>query len=88
MRLSRSANIHQPIPASDDDVVDLTVWARGLVAGATLQASIDFRNQEMYTAPLQSTSQTFVLSTDWQPYTMQATAPNGPDAVFHTRVTL
>ena len=88
VRLAHGADIHQPIPASDGDVVDLTVLARGLVDGATLQATIDFRNQEMYTAPLQSTSETFVLSTDWQSFAMQATAPSGLDPVFHTRVTL
>ena len=51
--------------------------------------TIDFRDQQMFTAPLQSTTQRKTLTTQWQPYTIVATAPAaGPRPVFHTRLTL
>ena len=47
---------------------------------------MDFRDQEMWTAPLASTTETVTLTTDWTEHTVTATAPDG--AVFHTRLTL
>jgi len=88
VQLAEGASIHQPIPASDGDLVELTVWARADVAGSELEVTIDFRNQEMYSTPLQANSETFVLTTDWQAYMLSANAPSGSVPVFHTRVTL
>jgi len=52
--------------------------------------TIDFRDQEMWTTPLDSFSETKGLgtSTKWQEFTMSATAPTGTARpVFHTRLT-
>jgi hypothetical protein len=49
---------------------------------------MDFRDQEMWTTPLRTATETKILTTDWQEYSMSATAPTGAsNPVFHTRVT-
>ena len=50
--------------------------------------TIDFRNQQMYTAPLQSTTTTLTLVTTWQPYVVSEVAPVGSPPVFYTRLTI
>lgn len=87
-QLTNSDSVHQPNPAEPGDQVSVTWWARGLSAGDRMDVTIDFRNQEMYTSPLQSTTTTFVLSTGWQQFSMGASAPSsGPNPVYHTRLT-
>ncbi|MHC4911516.1 MAG: GDSL-type esterase/lipase family protein [Planctomycetota bacterium] len=89
LRLNGGKNVHQPVPASDGDEFTVTLWAKGASAGDTLSVTMDFRDQEMWTAPLQTATETKTLKTDWQQYTMTATAPAGvPKPVYHTRLTL
>ncbi|MAF26676.1 MAG: hypothetical protein CME07_02290, partial [Gemmatimonadetes bacterium] len=76
LRLSGGGSSHQPIPASGGDTFDLTVWMRGGTAGDEANITMDFRDQEMWTSPLQTATEAFSLTTDWQEYTMTATAPS------------
>ena len=88
LRLENGAESHQPIPASDGDTFMLTVWMRGVENNDTAEITMDFRDQEMWTPVLQTATETKTLSTEWQQYSMTATAPSGtPNPVFHTRVT-
>ena len=87
--LSDGAEIHQPNPASDGDTVSATVWLRAANDGETARLTVDFRDQEMWTQALASTPLDVDLTTTWQPYVIEATAPaGGPNPVFHTRLTI
>jgi lysophospholipase L1-like esterase len=89
LRLSQGDAIHQPHPAVDGDTFTAMVWLRGAQAGDELDLSLDFRNQNMFSTPLQSTTQRKALTTQWQLYSVTATAPVGAtDPVYHTRLTL
>jgi hypothetical protein len=89
VQLSDNAEIHQPNPAFDGDVVTVTVWLKAEINGETARLMIDFRDQKMWTNPLASTSVDAVLTTSWQPYVIQATAPiAGSMPVFNTRLTV
>ena len=89
LELYDGAATHQPNPAVDGDVVTATVWMRGTAVGDRARLTIDFRNQQLWTDPLASHSDIVELTTDWQPFTVSATAPVGlPDPVFHTRLTI
>ncbi|HCH65445.1 MAG: hypothetical protein CL927_05025 [Deltaproteobacteria bacterium] len=89
LRLSDGAEVHQPNPAGDGDRVDVELWVRGTAAGETAEVTIDFRNQAMWSAPLQSESWTIDLTSEWSQVTLSATAPtDSADPVFHTRLTL
>jgi hypothetical protein len=88
LRLSNGAASHQPIPASDGETFTVAVWLRGANDGDQVDITMDFRDQEMWTTPLQTATETKTLTTDWQQYAMTATAPTGtPNPVFHHRVT-
>jgi len=87
--LSDGAAIHQPNPASDGDTVSATVWLRAANYGESARITVDFRDQEMWTDPLASNPMDVVLTTSWQAYVAEATAPvAGPRPVFHTRLTI
>ena len=89
VELTDGADIHQPNPASDGDTVSATVWLRAANDGEEARLTVDFRDQEMWTNPLASTPLDVVLTTAWQPYVIEATAPvAGPRPVFHTRLTI
>ena len=89
VQLSDNAEMHQPNPASDGDVVTVTVWLQAAINGETARLEVDFRDQKMWTNPLASTSLDVVLTTSWQPYVIQATAPiDGSMPVFNTRLTI
>ena len=89
LRLEDGAEVHQPNPAEGGDTVEATLWLRGGTANATATVTIDFRNQGMYTSPIQSFPTTLSLTNTWQPYTVSAVAPTGtPLPVFHTRLTV
>jgi len=84
-----SGSVHQPNPANPGDELTLKLWMRGANTGDQAKITIDFRDQKMWTAPLQTTTETKTLTTNWQQYSMTATAPTGGlHPVFHTRVTL
>ena len=87
--LNSGKNVHQPNPANPGDEFTVTVWMRGATTGDQAKITIDFRDQKMWTAPLQTATETKTLTTSWQQYSMSATAPTGgPNPVFHTRLTL
>ncbi len=88
LRLENGAESHQPIPATDGEAFTVTVWMRGDQNGDEADITVDFRDQEMWTSPLQTETERKSLSTDWQSYSMNVTAPSGlPLPVFQTRVT-
>jgi len=88
LHLSDGGASHQPNPAQAGDLVFVTMWMRSSVIDDLVNVTIDFRDQEMWTTPLQSTTEAMTLSGDWQQYSMSATAPVGTDRpVYHTRLT-
>jgi hypothetical protein len=89
LRLGDGAQVHQPNPASDGDVVTVSGWFRAAGEGETVDLTLDFRDQTMWSTPLASETSHHALTTAWQQLTVQATAPVGAARpVFHTRVTL
>jgi lysophospholipase L1-like esterase len=91
LRLEDGAAVHQPNPAQGGDTFTVTAWVRGSNSTSsldTLHVTIDFRDQNMWTEPLETETFTFDLSTGWQEKTMTAIAPvGGSNPVFHTRLT-
>lgn len=89
LRLSSGAASHQPNPALPGETFTVTAWVRPKTSGDTIEVTIDFRDQEMWTAPLQSDMESFTLEgTDWTLLEMAATAPSDTaNPVFHTRLT-
>ncbi|MDP7110653.1 MAG: GDSL-type esterase/lipase family protein, partial [Myxococcota bacterium] len=86
LRLTDGAAVHQPNPATDGDLVEVSLWLRGDDAGDTVDVTLDFRDQTMWTDPLDSSTETLTLTADWQSHTAQALAPNSPaNPVVHTR---
>ena len=77
-----------PIPAADGDTFTVSAWMRGAQDGDQVDITMDFRDQEMWTDPLQTATETMTVTSEWQPYSMTATAPTGAERpVYHTRVT-
>jgi len=89
LRLEDGAASHQPKPAKAGETVTVTVSMRGSSESDQAYMTIDFRDQEMWTAPLAPTEKTIDLNTGWKEnITMSATAPTGTTRpVFHTRLT-
>jgi hypothetical protein len=92
LRLSSGAASHQPNPALPGETVTVTAWYRTQESDDEVHVTIDFRDQEMWTAPLDSWSETSgkpcVEIEGWCQLTMSATAPSGTaNPVFHTRLT-
>lgn len=88
LRLENGAAAHQPVPATAWQTFSLVAWMRGAEPGESVDVTLDFRDQEMWTAPLQTDTRTFVLTDAWQVYSLEAVAPGGtPNPVFHMRVT-
>ncbi|MDP6418904.1 MAG: GDSL-type esterase/lipase family protein [Candidatus Krumholzibacteria bacterium] len=84
LRLSSGAATHQPVPASDGDTFTLEAWVRG---SGNIAATQDFRDQKMWTNPLQSSTEVFPLTEEWQVISMSATAPLGVSfPVYHMRL--
>lgn len=89
LRLFNGKSVHQPNPAVDGQVVTVNVWMRGTSDGDQARATIDFRDQEMWTAPLHTVTETFNLTSGWEQHTVTASAPTGGlKPVYHTRLTL
>ena len=89
LRLDSGKSVHQPNPAKDGQVVIVTVLMRGASNGDKAKITIDFRDQEMWTAPLKTVTKTKTLTDGWVQYSMTATAPTGGSKpVYHTRLTL
>ena len=87
VRLAAGTRIHQPNPATNESTITVTVAARS-ADGGSLVTTVDFRNQEMYSAPLSEVSQTQLLTADWQSFTITVQAPaQTATPVFHTRLT-
>ncbi len=83
-------SIQQSNPCQPGQTVTVNLWLRSTqAAGAALaDITLDFRNQEMYTAPLSSTSFTLLARPTWTNHTVTAIAPVGGDPIFHTRLTI
>ena len=75
LRLSDGAETHQPNPARAGQTVTATLWLRGGSEGDTAELTLDFRDQTMWTTPLQTETTTLELTTEWAEYTVSATAP-------------
>ena len=92
LRLSDGAASHQPNPALPGEVFTVTAWYRTQESDDEVHVTIDFRDQEMWTAPLDSWSETFGKpcseSEGWCQLTISATAPSATaNPVFHSRLT-
>ncbi|GEM_PF-1127722 len=89
LQLTQDAEVHQPNPAVDGQQVTVTLWLRGGSEADQARLTLDFRDQQMWTKPLQSDTSTVPLTTSWQQTTVSATAPSGgARPVFHTRLTV
>jgi hypothetical protein len=88
LRLSDGAASHQPSPATPGETVSVSAWMRGSYEGDEVYVTLDFRDQEMWTAPLQTDTEVVILESGWNQYSMSATAPVGTERpVYHSRVT-
>lgn len=86
LRLWNGGTTHQPVPATNGDLVEVELWMRGQ-GSATVR--VDFRDQEMYTAPMHVVDTAITLQPQWTRVTLQVPAPLGtPRRIFHTRLTL
>ena len=90
LRLANGASSHQTNPASDGDVIAVSMWMRAADEGESVDVSISFRDQDgggEINNPMQETTETMTLTTRWQLYSMTVTAPtNPPDPVYSARV--
>ncbi|HIG27732.1 MAG TPA: hypothetical protein EYQ50_07985 [Verrucomicrobiales bacterium] len=87
VRLSHGDNVHQPNPANGGEKFAVSVWMRGQKAGDEGVISIEFKDQKMWTNPLEVNSQKVALTTDWKKYSISATAPTGgAKPVFQIKV--
>ncbi len=77
LRLENGANVHQPNPASDGNKFTVSLWMRGATDGAKGKITIEFKDQKMFTDPLDTYTATKTLTTDWQKYSVTRTAPTG-----------
>jgi lysophospholipase L1-like esterase len=89
LRLENGAASHQPNPAMPGQTFAVSAWVRSQDFGDQIRVTIDFRDQNMWTDPLQSETGVFTLSTTkWTRIDMEATAPVATARpVFHTRLT-
>ncbi len=89
VRLDNGANIHQPNPASDGDKFTVSLWMRGATDGAKGKIAIEFKDQKMWTDPLETFAATKTLTTDWRRYSVTHTAPiGGAKPVYQIKVIL
>jgi hypothetical protein len=88
LRLANGAASHQPNPALEGETFTVVVWMRGATNSDEVHVSVDFRDQNMWTDPLDSSTETISLTTGWSEYEVSATAPSGTsNPVYHTRLT-
>ncbi|MHC4297201.1 MAG: GDSL-type esterase/lipase family protein [Planctomycetota bacterium] len=89
LRLENGANVHQPNPASNGDKFTVSVWMRGATDGAEGRITIEFKDQKMWTDPLDTYTAAKTLTTDWRQYSVTHTAPSGGvKPVFQIKVIL
>jgi len=87
--LADQASIHQPNPARNGDVVSVALWLKGSIAQDRAKIKIDFRDQKMWTPPLQTDSLIVKLSPKWTQFEFKAIAPKDSERpVYHTRLTI
>jgi lysophospholipase L1-like esterase len=90
LRLVSGASSHQTNPASNGDVIRLSMWLRGSTAGDSVDVSIGFRDQDgggEFNNPIAQTTETKTLTTNWARYTMEVSAPTNPgNPVYSARV--
>jgi hypothetical protein len=90
LRLSDGAHSQQTNPAFSGETYTITAWMRGASNGDQVDITADFRNQGMgagEVSPIVAFRETRTLTTNWQEYSMSATAPVGGNPVYATRVT-
>ena len=87
LRLTNGASVHQPNPLRRvGEDVEVRMWVRGQGSGTV---TIDFRDQQMYTAPMYSNTTPVQLGPQWQLLTIRVSIPAGlPRMPFHTRLTI
>jgi hypothetical protein len=67
----------------------MTLWLRGWPDLDQVDVTLDFRDQEMWTEPLQSETTRISAGSSWTEFTVSATAPvDTARPVFHTRLTI
>jgi len=91
LRLTNGATSHQTNPASNGDVIVLSMWMRGASEGDNVDVSISFRDQDgggEINDPIHQTSETTTLTTNWHRYSMTVAAPaDTPTPVYSVRIT-
>lgn len=86
LRLQAHGSTQQPVPATNGDLVEVSLWLRGQ-GSATV--TIDFRDQEMYTAPMHVEESVIPLQPQWTEVRLQVPAPaSTPRPIFHARLTV
>jgi len=87
--LETGGTIQQPNPASAGDAVEVSLWLRGETSADSATVTIDFRDQKMWTNPLQTQTWQIPLTPTWTEHIFNVDAPaNTPKPVFHTRLTV
>lgn len=82
--------IQQQNPARDGQTVTISMWLRSPLAtgSAAADVTIDFRKGKQSTTPLQTSTATVALSTNWIQHTFTAVAPTLATPVWYTRLTV
>jgi len=76
-------------PASDGDKFTVSLWMRGASKDAKGRITIEFKDQKMWTDPLDTHTATKALTTDWRQYSVTCTAPTGDSKpVYQIKVIL
>ncbi len=89
LRLENGAKVHQPNPASDGDRFTVSVWMRAKANGAKGKITIEFKDQKMWTDPLDTHTATHTLTSVWQEYSVTRRAPTGGEKpVYQIKVIL
>ncbi len=90
LRLSNGAHSQQTNPAESGETYTVTAWMRGTNDGDQVDITVDFRDQGMgagEVSPMVAFTENKTLTTSWQEYKMDATAPTSGNPVYATRVT-
>jgi len=79
----------QSNPASNGDEFTVSLWMRGRAVGAKGKVTIEFKDQKMWTDPLDTHTVTKTLTTDWRQYCVTRTAPtDSPRPVYQIKLIL
>ncbi len=73
--LKNGAKIHQPNPASNGEHFQITGWLRGNSKNKTAVVSVEFKDQKMWTQPLDVQTDSHKLTPGWKKFVMRVRAP-------------